>query len=73
LTRTLAILPLAILAACQTMAPEVEVEDSVRLLTNACLAEQGLPVLPERVTEAATIELTEAQQTEFAACVERRS
>ncbi|MGB3408906.1 MAG: hypothetical protein WBA67_15600 [Jannaschia sp.] len=59
------------LVACQSTAPEVEVDDAARRLTNACLAEIGKPILPDRVTESANIELTEEERATFTACVQR--
>jgi hypothetical protein len=64
-------LALLFLAACQAAGPSVEVDDEARALTNACLAELGKPTLPETVTEDATVELTEAEQEAFRACVAR--
>jgi hypothetical protein len=64
---------LALLAACQTAGPAVEVDDEARALTNACLAELGRPILSATVAEDATIELTEAEQAAFRDCVARRA
>ncbi|WP_299838391.1 hypothetical protein [uncultured Jannaschia sp.] len=61
------------LTACQPAGPEVEVDAGARMLANACLAEIGQPILPEHVAEDATIELTEAEQAAYAACLQRRS
>lgn len=61
------------LVACQPASPEVDVDAEARMLANACLAEIGQPILPDRVTESATIELTEAEQAAYADCLQRRS
>jgi precorrin-3B methylase len=71
--RTAILIAPLLLAACQPSGPEVEVDDGVRALTNACLAEIGAPILPDRVTEGASLELTPEQQAAFEACVVRRS
>lgn len=71
--RAFALLAPLALAACQSAGPVVEVDDAARLLTNACLAEIGKPILPETVTEDAAIELTQAEQDAFRACVARRA
>lgn len=66
--------PLALMA-CQPApsGPAVAVDDGVRLVVNACLAEIGKPVLPDRVTEGASVELTPEEQAALEACIRRRS
>lgn len=70
--RILIVPALLALAACNSdPAPEaVQVDPAARALTDACLADQGLPPLPPLVTDQSSLSLLDqAQLAALEACI----
>lgn len=62
--RYLVLPTLLALAACNSepAAEAVQVDPAARALTDACLADQGLPPLPPLITDQSTLEVLDQQQ-----------